>query len=259
MKVLCLSAPRSGSTSVGEALKILGYHPFAGMAHNYFKDNRFAIWDEAIAASCNGKRRGFTTTDFEKFLGPYDAVSGWGAAILAEDLITAYPDAKVILTTRDPEKWLESWNATVVETQRWWRKWNWILPICGGLVQDFRRNASISFYAWSYGDPFDREQQRRIYCDHNAKVRALVPKDRLLEMDAHGSWQPLCAFLGRAVPKESYPHGARRDGFHVAMAMIWRQALFIALRRMVIAGGLGVMVMVMLLVSKYWRRLRRNT
>ena len=86
MKVLCLSAPRSGSTSVGEALKILGYHPFAGMAHNYFKDNRFAIWDEAIAASCNGKRRGFTTTDFEKFLGPRISMSNIAMDILDQSL-----------------------------------------------------------------------------------------------------------------------------------------------------------------------------
>ena len=257
MEVLCLSAPRSGSTSAGEALKILGYHPFAGMAHNYFKDNRFTIWDEAINASYNGKGPRFTNDDFEKFLGPYDSVSGWSPAILAEDLINAYPDAKVILTTRDPEKWLESWNSTIVSTQRWWWKWNWILPICGGLIRDFRRNTSISFDAWSYGDPFDRDQQRRIYLDHNAKIRALVPKDRLLEMDAHGSWEPLCKFLGKGVPNEPYPHGARRDGFHVVMAMIWRQALLRALRRMVIGGGLGVMVVV--LVLRYSRRMRRST
>lgn len=96
MKVLCLSSPRSGSTSVGEALKILGFHPFAGMAHNYFRDNRFALWDEAINTSYNHRGARFTKDDFDKFLGRYDAVSGWGAAILAEDLIDAYPDAKVL-------------------------------------------------------------------------------------------------------------------------------------------------------------------
>lgn len=251
MRVLCLSSPRSGSTSVGEALKKLGFQPFAGMAHNYFRENRFGIWDEAINASYNDRGTRFTRTDFDKFLGRYDSVSGWGAAILAEDLIKAYPDAKVILTTRDPDKWLESWNSTVVATQKWWRKWKWILPICGGLERDFRKNAEVSFYAWSYGDPYDREQQRRVYNDHNTKVRALVPKDRLLEMDAHGSWEPLCTFLDKDVPKEPYPHGAARGGFSAAMTMIWKRALFRALRRL--AAGFGLSVMTLVLVMRYLR------
>lgn len=57
------------------------------------------------------------------------------------------------------------------------------LPVCGGLERGFRRNAEASLYAWSHGDPFDREQQRRLYIDHNEKVRRLVPKERLLELD----------------------------------------------------------------------------
>src|ERR1700761_1437417 len=33
--------------------------------------------------------------------------------LFAEDLIAAYPDAKVILTTRDPEEWWKSYSSTV--------------------------------------------------------------------------------------------------------------------------------------------------
>ena len=244
MQALCLSAPRSGSTSLAQALQILGYTPFAGMAHNYFRDNRFALWDEAISA--RSTTTPFSRADFEKFLGPYDAVSGWSAAILAEDLVKAYPDAKVVLATREPGEWERSWRETVVATERWWRRWRWILPVCGGLEREFRRNAETSFDAWSGADPFDGERQRGVYVAHNEKVRALVPEERLLEMDFKGDWGALCRFLGTDVPKEPYPHGARREGFQVAMAMVWRRALFRALRRLAMGFGVGGVVLVLL-------------
>jgi hypothetical protein len=33
--------------------------------------------------------------------------------LFAEDLIAAYPEAKVILTTRDPEEWWKSYSSTI--------------------------------------------------------------------------------------------------------------------------------------------------
>ena len=237
---------------MGEALKALGYHPFAGMAHNYFHDNRWPLWDEAIEARYNGKVKPFTKEDFEKFLGRYDAVSGWSAAILAEDLIAAYPDAKVVLTTRDPDKWVESWDGTVVTIHKWWQKWWWIPPLCGGKERDFRHNAELSLHAWSYGNPFDRSEQKRIYINHNQRVRELVSKEQLLEFDTTGGWEPLCKFLGKEVPKDQpYPHAANRQQFHKAMNMLWRWALLKALVRLAI--GLGFSGLAVLMVSRYWR------
>jgi hypothetical protein len=96
------------------------------MAHNDFHYNRIQVRGEAVDASYNGQSQRFKRADFEKFLGHYEAVSGWGAAVLAEDLVKAYPDAKVILTMRELRKWLERWNETIVATQRWWRPWRWV-------------------------------------------------------------------------------------------------------------------------------------
>ena len=250
MEVLCLSAPRSGSTSLGQALKTLGYKPFAGMAHNYHTDNRWPLWNEAIEARYYGKGLRYTREDFEKFLGSYDSVSGWGAAILAEDLVAAYPDAKVVLTTRDPDEWVESWNGSVVTVHKWWRKWRWILPLCGGLERDFRVNAELSLHAWSHGDPFDKAEQRKIYVEHNQLVRSIVPKERLLEMSAGGDWESLCGFLGKEVPKgQAYPHGGEREGFHKRMGFVWARALVRAALR--VGVGVGLCGIILFLVLRY--------
>lgn len=238
---------------MGEALKVLGYKVFAGMRHNYFHDNCWPLWDEAIKARYYGDGKTFTRADFEKFLGQYEAVGGWFAALLAEDLLAAYPDAKVILTTRDPDEWVDSWNGTIVQTQRWWRPWRWILPIVGGKIRDLRRNADLSFNAFSYGAPFDRVEQRKVYVNHNERIRQLVSQDRLLDVGAQTDWKPLCAFLGKSVPEDKpYPHSADRRTYHKTMHMIWWIALMKSFVR--VTGGLGLVSMIMVLVVRYWRR-----
>lgn len=40
---------------------------------------------------------------------------------------------------------------------------------------------------------------------HKDKVRQLVPKEQLLEMDLSDGWEPLCKFLGVPVPNEPFP------------------------------------------------------
>lgn len=40
---------------------------------------------------------------------------------------------------------------------------------------------------------------------HNAHVRKVVPKDRLLEMEISDGWEPLCKFLGKPIPDEPFP------------------------------------------------------
>lgn len=51
---------------------------------------------------------------------------------------------------------------------------------------------------------------------HEDKVRSLVPKEQLLEMDLNDGWEPLCKFLGVPVPNEPFPRandGAAADKY----------------------------------------------
>jgi hypothetical protein len=40
---------------------------------------------------------------------------------------------------------------------------------------------------------------------HQNKVRSLVPKEQLLEMDLNDGWEPLCKFLGVPAPDVPFP------------------------------------------------------
>jgi hypothetical protein len=44
-------------------------------------------------------------------------------------------------------------------------------------------------------DPNNKAKIRQAYIDHYAHVRAVVPKDNLLELRSEDGWEPLCKFL----------------------------------------------------------------
>lgn len=51
---------------------------------------------------------------------------------------------------------------------------------------------------------------RRAFLEHNARVRKLVPAERLLEYHVSEGWEPLCAFLGRELPADLKAAGTPR-------------------------------------------------
>src|SRR5215216_8042003 len=50
--------------------------------------------------------------DWDEVLGSYEATVDWPACTFYEQLMERYPDAKVLLSVRDPEQWYESMRNT---------------------------------------------------------------------------------------------------------------------------------------------------
>ena len=44
------------------------------------------------------------------------------------------------------------------------------------------------------------------YVQHGKEVKEWVPREKLLEFNVKQGWDPLCKFLGVAVPNEPFPH-----------------------------------------------------
>ena len=59
----------------------------------------------------------------------------------------------------------------------------------------------------------DRDYAVKVYVDHIAEVKATLSAGRLLNYDVKDGWQPLCEFLGEAVPAEPFPHKNTQDEF----------------------------------------------
>jgi hypothetical protein len=56
----------------------------------------------------NTYMEGRSDMDWRKLLAGYDATADVPACLYYRELLQAFPDARVILTVRDPEKWWQS-------------------------------------------------------------------------------------------------------------------------------------------------------
>lgn len=115
MKVLALGLGRTGTASLRTALKQLGfddcYHMMSASVEN---PPDCLMWQDAFAAKFDGVGT-FGRAEWDKLLGHCMAVCDWPAVAFAKELIEAYPEAKVLLTTRD----VDSWHSSTMKTVDW--------------------------------------------------------------------------------------------------------------------------------------------
>lgn len=161
------------------------------------------MWMDALTAKYDGVGKPFTRADWDQLLGGCQAVCDWPAVAFARELIEAYPEAKVILTTRD----VDSWHASTMKTF-YWRAQEPELGLLSSVswaASMYRPMIRKFFDGFFEGDfPGRGKDVYRRHCD---EVRSLVPPDRLLEFRVSEGWDPLCRFLEEPVPKgESFPN-----------------------------------------------------
>lgn len=99
------------------------------------------------------------------------------------------------------------------------------------------------FYStWSnfFHDDF-KTHGKRVFLEHYDSVRALVPKERLLEYEAKDGWGPLCAFLGVEEPGVEFPMGNDAGNFKTVVRRLdWIRVWEVVRVRGLV--GLGVLV-----------------
>jgi hypothetical protein len=123
--------------------------------------------------------------------------------LFAEELIAAYPEAKVVLTIRDPDSWWRSYSNTAIPSQKGPIGLNqWLEPRAAAELRAFWR------FVWGImlGTPFPTpEAAKARFVAYYEDVRRMVPEERLLEYRVGEGWDRLCKFLGKSVPAEPFP------------------------------------------------------
>ena len=133
------------------------------------------------------------------------------AACMVEELFTAYPDARFILTHRPVEKWLASMNATIFPVMMW-PSWQLLRHLDAGFVGPWWAYKQAMLNGWGKGD-FGDANMRRTFLEHSELVRKVVPGERLLQFDVKEGWDPLCGFLGVERPAGAFPHVNDSDAY----------------------------------------------
>jgi hypothetical protein len=129
--------------------------------------------------------------DWDEVFAGYAAAVDWPAAAYWPEIVEAYPDAVVLLSTRaSAEEWYRSAAATIFAI--------------GDGPGDPAAMAGI--FARFGADPHDPDAAMAAYEAHNQRVRHTVAPERLVEWQPGDGWEPLCAALGTAVPDEAFPH-----------------------------------------------------
>ncbi|KAJ7485542.1 hypothetical protein FB451DRAFT_1230209 [Mycena latifolia] len=207
MQVLGLGLSRTGTASLKIALETLGYVETnhgrtVGNASPAVQD----MWIEAIRAKYYGKGTPYGRAEWDRLLGEYPAITDWPHTLFAEDLIAAYPEVKVVLTTRSVDSWWKSFEATVVEAERpmlLGRLREWFDPVYEKR-QYLGRLATPALFGTGF-EHITEDIAKARFIAHYDEIRRLVPKDRLLEFNVKEGWVPLAGFLGKEVPVTPFP------------------------------------------------------
>jgi hypothetical protein len=195
IQVIGAGLGRTGTLSLRAALEELGfarcYHPLAVVATM----DQARIWDAAARGE---------PVDWDRLFAGFRATVDMPGCLFYRELLEKYPEAKVILTVRDPDRWYDSVRQTIHFADKAFPKWALVLsPRVLVFDRMFDR-------LWDrlFRDRFeDRTFAIDVFNRHNEQVRRDVPADRLLVYEISQGWGPLCAFLGVPVPAgKPFPH-----------------------------------------------------
>ncbi|MFW6094116.1 MAG: sulfotransferase family protein [Pseudomonadota bacterium] len=182
---------RTGTLSLKLALEKLGFEKCYHMTEVFQHHDHVARWQAATRGE---------PVDWDALFAGYRAAVDWPSCNFWELQLARYPQARVILTERDPQRWYESVMSTIYPAT---------LARQSSEDPAVRAWVEMAFeLIWDgtfHGRIEDREHAIDVYLAHNEYVKKQAPADQLLIFDPAAGWEPLCAFLGCEVPGEPYP------------------------------------------------------
>jgi hypothetical protein len=215
MKILGVGLSKTGTTSLHRAMIILGFSSI-----HYDTERLKDVLDGSNPRP-----------DFRRY-DDIDAVTDLPTAYFYDELLIAYPMCNCILTIRNEDDWWESIRYHVNERYA---------PEGGKRT---KLNSQVLNYVYGSAEAHEFLYRKK-YREHNERVLAKIPGDRLLVMDlaAGDGWEKLCPFLGVAIPAALFPHEHRReDAGRIARLMASGDRAAAEIMDLVAPGGAFVLV-----------------
>jgi hypothetical protein len=193
LKIIGAGLGRTGTMSLKVALEQIGYGPCYHMLDVWANmPETFALWEAAARGE----------PDWETIFAGYASTVDYPGCTFWRELMVAYPAAKVILSTRNPDSWFDSVNSTIFG------------PFSRGAIAHIGAQAFFDgtvLAAFDKDRMDDRAYMTGFFERWNDAVIDEVPAERLLVFEAKQGWQPLCDFLGVRVPDAPYPRVNSRE------------------------------------------------
>jgi hypothetical protein len=193
LKVVGSGLGRTGTKSMQTALNMLGFGPCHHMVEVFMHPESMPLWVEAAEGRPN----------WDLIFKDYQSMVDYPGAAYWRQLADHYPDAKVLHTVRDPDKWFESTQATIFSPT--------------SPATQAQSGPQAAFFA-SFMGPMrehlnDRAWMTDYFRRHTEEVKTAIAPERLLVYEVGEGWDRLCRFLGVAVPDAPYPSENSREEF----------------------------------------------
>ena len=222
IKLIGAGFGRTGTMSIKAALEELGFDKCYHMVDIIKEPSLAQGWYEAS----QGK-----SVQWDKIFEGYLATVDWPGCSFYRELMDQYPDAKVLLTIRDPETWYDSMSSTIYQLRN--GTLGWLTPFVPSfnVIPKMQQNV---IWGGTFNNRFeDRQYAIKVFNDHIAEVKRVVPPERLLVYHVKEGWEPLCRFLDVPIPQTPFPHMNSRAELQRIIAMRnvvteWIPALILA-------------------------------
>lgn len=227
MKVIGAGLPRTGTLTQKMALELLGVGPCYHMVNVLADLEQADLWARALDGE----------DVWDDVFDGFNATVDWPGGYFFAQLAERYPEAKVVLSVRDPRRWAESMHETVWAVRHGESLTRLLSDARGHVDPEWAAFLGmIDDLLWRGKGTFaGSDHSLRALIDtaeaHRANVCATVPAERLLVWDVREGWGPLCDFLELPVPDVELPHindrreflGRIADG-SIAALQQWRLA-----------------------------------
>lgn len=195
LRVVGAGVGRTGTASLQSALATLLGEPCYHMREVFSRPEHVGTWHAAARGDA---------VDWPALLSGYAAAVDWPASAYWRELSAAFPDALVLLSVREPERWWDSADETIFPTIRDRGAMPEAMLPWHDMVMEMLRSR--------FTDALDdRAACLAAFERHNEDVRAAVPAERLLEWTASDGWGPICQALGLPVPATPFPRTNTRE------------------------------------------------
>jgi len=189
LKIIGAGYGRTGTLSLKLALETLGYQKCYHMTE-VARSMHFGKWNKKLSGE---------DIPWEEFFQGYQATVDWPTTTYYKELASYYPDAKVILTVRDFDKWYLSMMNTIyamyISSPKWISYLTGMKKMMDNMLWDTEFQGKFE----------NKEHTRMIFEKHIEEVKRIVPNEKLLIFNVSEGWEPLCSFLDVSVPDIPFP------------------------------------------------------
>ncbi|KAA0192572.1 TPR repeat-containing protein [Fasciolopsis buskii] len=212
---------RTGTSSLKDALELLYQEPCYHMSELLDKHpNHGKLWSQLFDVLGEDRNAQLPEDVIREIFEGYVATTDYPACAIYEQLMNLYPEAKVILTVRAPNQWIQSIRETVNPKQSLVSKYVFEPLFKLFLFLRGLPNFHAKMSKYTIGSNVDKNNDDQMiegFIRWNDKVKKTVPADKLLVFEVKEGWKPLCQFLNKPIPNVPFPHVNDRASMKLKM------------------------------------------